>query len=134
MKKVLVISFFILLAALASVLIFQVVANKTGQSVNRPIKLSSQTSNKVVTKKSDTSKKDATSQALAPEDKQKTEPKWTKSDTPIKFPILMYHHIADVVNGNTLFVPANEFKMEMTALKNAGYYTLSPDYSSTNFD
>lgn len=115
-------------------LIFQVVASKTSQSVNRPIKLSSQTSNKVVTKKSDTSKKDATSQALAPEDKQKTEPKWTKSDTPIKFPILMYHHIADVVNGNTLFVPANEFKMEMTALKNAGYYTLSPDYSSTNFD
>ena len=58
MKKVLVISFFILLAALASVLIFQVVANKTGQSVNRPIKLSSQTTNKVVTKKSDTGKKD----------------------------------------------------------------------------
>ncbi len=124
MKKVLAISFFILLAALASVLIFQVVASKTGQSVNRPIKLSSQTSNKVVTKRSDTSKKDPTS---APEDKQKNEPKWTKSDTPIKFPILMYHHIADVVNGNTLFVPANEFKMEMTALKNAGYYTLSPD-------
>ncbi|MCJ1995042.1 polysaccharide deacetylase family protein [Lactococcus piscium] len=127
MKKVLGISFFILLAALASVLIFQVFASKTGQSVNRPIKLSSQTTNKVVAKSSDTSKKDATSQALAPEDKQKTEPKWTKSDTPIKFPILMYHHIADVVNGNTLFVPANEFKMEMTALKNAGYYTLSPD-------
>ena len=57
MKKVLAISFFILLAALASVLIFQVVASKTSQSVNRPIKLSSQTSNKVVTKKSDTSKK-----------------------------------------------------------------------------
>ncbi len=39
----------------------------------------------------------------------------------------MYHHIADVVDGNTLFVPADEFKMEMTALKNAGYYTLSPE-------
>ncbi|MGO2199705.1 MAG: polysaccharide deacetylase family protein, partial [Pseudolactococcus laudensis] len=26
-----------------------------------------------------------------------------------------------------LFVPADEFKMEMTALKNAGYYTLSPE-------
>jgi hypothetical protein len=26
----------------------------------------------------------------------------------------MYHHIADVVDGNTLFVPADEFKMEMT--------------------
>jgi peptidoglycan/xylan/chitin deacetylase (PgdA/CDA1 family) len=39
----------------------------------------------------------------------------------------MYHHISDVVDGNTLFVPADEFKMEMTALKEAGYYTLSPD-------
>ena len=32
-----------------------------------------------------------------------------------------------VSDGNTLFVPADEFKMEMTALKNAGYYTLSPE-------
>lgn len=125
MKKVLGISFFILLAALASVLIFQVFASKTDQSVNRPIKLSSQTTNKVVT--SDTSKKKTTTPDLATQDKQKQAPKWTKSDTPIQFPILMYHHIADVVNGNTLFVPANEFKMEMTALKKAGYYTLSPD-------
>lgn len=125
MKKIFVILFFILLAALASILIFQVVASKTGQSVNRPIKLSSQKPNKVVT--SDTSKKKITAPVLGTQDKQQQEPKWTKSDTPIQFPILMYHHIADVVNGNTLFVPANEFKMEMTALKKAGYYTLSPE-------
>ncbi|MBS7576873.1 MULTISPECIES: polysaccharide deacetylase family protein [unclassified Enterococcus] len=52
---------------------------------------------------------------------------WTKSDTVIEFPILMYHHIADVVDGNTLYVPKAEFQMEMAALKEAGYYTLSPE-------
>lgn len=52
---------------------------------------------------------------------------WTKSDTVIEFPILMYHHIADVVDENTLYVPKDEFQMEMSALKEAGYYTLSPE-------
>ncbi|WEV61034.1 polysaccharide deacetylase family protein [Streptococcaceae bacterium ESL0729] len=52
---------------------------------------------------------------------------WKKYDTTIKFPILMYHHISEVVDGNTLFVPPAEFEMEMKALKDAGYYTLSPD-------
>lgn len=78
---------------------------------------------KVIGESSDKPKPSSASQEAT----EKPEPKWVKTETPIEFPILMYHHIADVVDGNTLFVPADEFKMEMTALKNAGYYTLSPE-------
>ena len=35
---------------------------------------------------------------------------WKKYDDEIKFPILMYHHISEVVDGNTLFVPQKEFE------------------------
>jgi len=56
-----------------------------------------------------------------------TDPNWKSYDTPISFPILMYHHISEVVDGNTLFVPPEEFKEQMQALHDEGYYTLSPD-------
>ncbi|WP_083312934.1 polysaccharide deacetylase family protein [Floricoccus penangensis] len=52
---------------------------------------------------------------------------WKKYDDEIKFPILMYHHISEVVDGNTLFVPQKEFEEQMKSLHDAGYYTLSPE-------
>ena len=123
MKKMLQVLIVVILLALVGAIIFKMVSGKSARLENRPIKVTKSVTEKVVEESSEkvqpsTSSKDET---------EKPEPKWVKSDTPIKFPILMYHHIADVVGGNTLFVPADEFKMEMTALKNAGYYTLSPE-------
>lgn len=99
------------------------VSGKSARLENRPIKVTKSVTEKVVEESGEKVQPSISSK----EETEKPEPKWVKSDAPIKFPILMYHHIADVVGGNTLFVPADEFKMEMTALKNAGYYTLSPE-------
>ncbi|WP_025024587.1 polysaccharide deacetylase family protein [Companilactobacillus nodensis] len=49
---------------------------------------------------------------------------WKKSDTPIKFPILMYHSIA--ATGNSLNVPIEQFEEEISYLKSHHYYFLSP--------
>lgn len=119
MKKILGIACVILLLILATFFLLQVMNGKKSSDENKPVRLSKQEKNKVITKDSQSSLK-VTPQAT------ENQVKWVKSEHPIKFPILMYHHIADVVGGNTLFVPASEFKMEMTALKKAGYYTLSP--------
>lgn len=73
---------------------------------------------------SSTSQSDASTDASQTQVEEKVT--WTKSDQVIEFPILMYHHIADVVDENSLYVPKDEFQMEMSALKEAGYYTLSP--------
>ena len=123
MKKILGISLVTLLVATVVTCLLYFPFGLVKQVGNQPIKLSKQAKNKVVTKSSQSA---STAVSATPE-KQEEQAKWVKSDQPIKFPILMYHHIADVVGGNTLFVPASEFKMEMTALKKAGYYTLSPD-------
>ncbi len=123
MKKVLQISIVVILVALVGMIFFKMVSGKSARLENRPIKVTKSVADKVVGESSEKAKSSTSSE----QEQAKSEPKWVKSDTPIEFPILMYHHIADVVDGNTLFVPADEFKMEMTALKNAGYYTLSPD-------
>ncbi|MDR1606724.1 MAG: polysaccharide deacetylase family protein [Streptococcaceae bacterium] len=125
MKKTLLFSISLLVVALAGVLFWQLFSVKASQTAQRPIKVGRHVKNKVINKSGTASKKEAASTPAASE--PATEAKWIKSDTPIKFPILMYHHIADVVGGNTLFVPASEFKMEMETLKQAGYYTLSPE-------
>lgn len=119
MKKILGISLVTLLVALVVTCLLYFPFGLAKQVGHQPIKLSKQAENKVITK--------ASQSASTTPEKQEEQAKWVKSDQPIKFPILMYHHIADVVDGNTLFVPASEFKMEMAALKKAGYYTLSPD-------
>ena len=123
MKKILGISLVTLLVASVMTCLLYFPFGLVKQVDNQPTKLSKQAENKVVTKGSQSI---STAVSTIPE-KQENQAKWVKSDQPIKFPILMYHHIADVVGGNTLFVPASEFKMEMMALKKAGYYTLSPD-------
>lgn len=123
MKKILGISLVTLLVASVMTYLLYFPFGLVKQVDNQPTKLSKQAENKVVTKGSQSI---STAVSTIPE-KQENQAKWVKSDQPIKFPILMYHHIADVVGGNTLFVPASEFKMEMMALKKAGYYTLSPD-------
>lgn len=120
MKKILGILCVIILLVLGTLFVLKTISSKEKSGENRPVKLSKQEKNKVITK---ASQSQTTSQSSEKENKQA---KWVKSAEPIKFPILMYHHIADVVDGNTLFVPPTEFKMEMTALKKAGYYTLSP--------
>ncbi|GAX47693.1 polysaccharide deacetylase family protein [Pseudolactococcus reticulitermitis] len=122
MKKALQISILVLFLALVGLICFKMVSGQSAKSENRPTKVTKSVADKVVEESSEPSSSSA-EEAAKPE----AEPEWIKSETPIKFPILMYHHIADVVDGNTLFVPADEFKMEMTALKNAGYYTLSPE-------
>ncbi|CAM3109340.1 polysaccharide deacetylase family protein [Lactococcus laudensis] len=123
MKKVLQISIVVILVALVGMIFFKMVSGKSARLENRPIKVTKSVADKVVGESSEKAKSSTSSE----QEQAKPEHKWVKSDTPIEFPILMYHHIADVVDGNTLFVPADEFKMEMTALKNAGYYTLSPE-------
>lgn len=52
---------------------------------------------------------------------------WIPSDTPISFPILMYHSLEIATDGNSLKIPPAEFKEHMTWLKDNGYYTLTPD-------
>ena len=123
MKKMLQVLIVVILLALVGTIIFKMVSGKSARLENRPIKVTKSVTEKVVEDSGEKIQPSISSK----EETEKPEPKWVKSDTPIKFPILMYHHIADVVGGNTLFVPADEFKMEMTALKNAGYYTLSPE-------
>ena len=125
MKKVLQVSILIILLVLVGTIFFKMVSGKSAKSENRPIKVTKSVADKVVSESSD--KPQSSTSSAEDVSKSESEPKWVKSETPIKFPILMYHHIADVVDGNTLFVPADEFKMEMTALKHAGYYTLSPE-------
>lgn len=120
MKKIVAISLVILIVVVS---FLYVTFARVKQVDNQPIKLSKQVKKEVVTKESQST----STAASTTSEKQENQVKWVKSDQPIKFPILMYHHIADVIGGNTLFVPANEFKMEMMALKKAGYYTLSPD-------
>ena len=50
---------------------------------------------------------------------------WQKSDTDIRFPILMYHSLTES-EGNSLKIPPAEFREHLAYLKKAGYYTLTP--------
>lgn len=125
MKKLLQGLIVIMLLALVGVICLKITSGKQSKSDTQPIKMTKSVADKVVGESKSKSKLADTQ--VKPEESAEPQVKWTKSDTTIQFPILMYHHIADVVGGNTLFVPADEFKMEMTALKKAGYYTLSPD-------
>jgi peptidoglycan/xylan/chitin deacetylase (PgdA/CDA1 family) len=121
-KKLLIGLFLTGLAVLVTILFWEMKSKpETTQPVNQPVKTSKQSQTKPKVSSS------AKTEPAEPAPPATAEPKWVKSETPIAFPILMYHHIADVVDGNTLFVPADEFKMEMETLKKAGYYTLSPD-------
>lgn len=42
-------------------------------------------------------------------------------------PVLMYHSIPNVADGNMMEVPKDKFEMEMKYLKDNGYHTLSAD-------
>ena len=60
----------------------------------------------------------------------KEEIKWVKQDKPVKLPILMYHaiHVMDpseAANSGLIVYPET-FESHLKALKEAGYYTLSP--------
>lgn len=60
----------------------------------------------------------------------KEEIKWVKQDKPVKLPILMYHaiHVMDPSEAanSGLIVDPETFESHLKALKEAGYYTLSP--------
>lgn len=60
----------------------------------------------------------------------KEEIKWVKQDKPVKLPILMYHaiHVMDPSEAanSGLIVDPETFETHLKALKEAGYYTLSP--------
>ena len=66
-----------------------------------------------------------------PTSKAKENIKWVKQDQPIKLPILMYHAIHDMAPSEAanagLIVSPVTFESHLKALKEAGYYTLSPD-------
>lgn len=48
-------------------------------------------------------------------------------DTPVALPVLMYHHFTlQEAKPNSTIVSAKSFKEQMTALKNAGYTTITP--------
>lgn len=60
-----------------------------------------------------------------------TETKWIKQEQPVQFPILMYHAIHDMApeeahNAN-LIVSPGVFEEQLKALKEAGYYFLTPE-------
>ena len=70
---------------------------------------------------------------------KKTKIKWVKQDQPVKFPILMYHAIhnmdpSEAANAG-LIVSPETFESHLKALKDAGYYTLTPEeaYKSKGF-
>ena len=51
---------------------------------------------------------------------------WKKVTTPVRFPILMYHSIANIP-GNSLCLPPEQFEHQMELLHKEGYYTLTPN-------
>ena len=56
---------------------------------------------------------------------------WTRVKKPVKLPILMYHSVhnmaeSEAANAN-LIVDPETFESQLKALKNAGYYTLTPE-------
>ena len=61
---------------------------------------------------------------------KKEEIKWVKQDKPVKLPILMYHaiHVMDPSEAanSGLIIDPETFESHLKALKEAGYYTLSP--------
>lgn len=50
---------------------------------------------------------------------------WIHEKTPVRFPILMYHSISS--GGNSLHVPAEEFRAQMKWIKDHHYTTLTPE-------
>lgn len=57
--------------------------------------------------------------------------KWVKQDQPVKIPILMYHAVhtmapSEEANANLIVAPET-FESHLKALKEAGYYTLTPE-------
>ncbi|VUW96615.1 Poly-beta-1,6-N-acetyl-D-glucosamine N-deacetylase precursor [Streptococcus constellatus] len=82
-----------------------------------------------------TVKKSSTSQSTTKEtdnSSQKTSKiNWVKQEQPVKFPILMYHAIhnmdpSEAANAG-LIVSPETFESHLKALKDAGYYTLTPE-------
>ena len=73
-----------------------------------------------------TSKPDSTST-----NEEASKIKWVKQDEPVKIPILMYHaiHVMDPSEAANagLIVDPTTFESHLQALKEAGYYTLTPD-------
>ena len=73
-----------------------------------------------------TSKPDSTST-----NEETSKIKWVKQDEPVKIPILMYHaiHVMDPSEAANagLIVDPTTFESHLQALKEAGYYTLTPD-------
>ncbi|RSJ74642.1 polysaccharide deacetylase family protein [Streptococcus cristatus] len=73
-----------------------------------------------------TSKPDSTST-----NEEASKIKWVKQDEPVKIPILMYHaiHVIDPSEAANagLIVDPTTFESHLQALKEAGYYTLTPD-------
>ena len=67
--------------------------------------------------------------ASSPKAKEK-DIKWVKQDQPVKLPILMYHaiHVMDPSEAanSGLIIDPDTFESHLKALKEAGYYTLSP--------
>ncbi|MBP2623123.1 polysaccharide deacetylase family protein [Streptococcus oricebi] len=62
--------------------------------------------------------------------KEEEKIKWVKQDNPVKIPILMYHAIhemdpSEAANAG-LIVSPQTFESHLKALKEAGYYTLTP--------
>ena len=57
--------------------------------------------------------------------------KWVKQEQPVQFPILMYHaiHVMDPSEAANagLIVDPETFESHLKALKEAGYYTLTPE-------
>lgn len=77
--------------------------------------------------KSDTSKQDNDSSKT--DSKEKIE--WVKQDEPVQIPILMYHaiHVMDPSEAANagLIVDPEVFESHLKALKEAGYYSLTPE-------
>lgn len=92
--------------------------------------LPSQSRTEAVNKSSKLSK-NSTNQVKKRQSLSKESQTWTKKSSPVKIPILMYHAIhvmapEEAANANLIVAP-DLFESQIKALKEAGYYFLTPE-------
>ncbi|MGT2932607.1 polysaccharide deacetylase family protein [Streptococcus catagoni] len=115
--------FLCIVCCLSILFLYMNQSQKTGfaifDKINKTVTQKNQKKQKVVLKES------------KPQSKTGKEVQWIKKDQPVKLPILMYHAVhkmapEEAANAN-LIVDPTLFEQQIKALKEAGYYFLSPE-------
>lgn len=119
-KKILWVLLFLVVA---EVLLLGVFITKKNNQI--PEQKNTQASSSVISESSSSIEDEATDNDNTSTRKINTD-EWIESDSEIRFPILMYHSLAES-EGNSLKIPPTEFKEHMEWLKENDYYTLTPE-------